>query len=216
MKKLLMLGLGFVAAFSAQATVKVGDAYETVIAEKGTPGGKMNVRGVLLLCYTDETIKVKDGKVIAISIPKNATVAAPTPAPATPAGTQGGTQFKPAVWTTNYADALKEAKEKNRHVFVFFTGSDWCGWCQRLKGEILSTPQFQNYARENLVLVEIDFPRRKTLPTELVAQNAKLQDQFRITGYPTVIVLNNRGKPIGDMGYQEGGPGPFIEQLRTM
>lgn len=213
MKKLLMLGLGFVAAFTAQAAVKVGDAYETVIAEKGAPGGKMNVRGVMLLCYPDETIKVKDGKVIAVVVPKNPTVAAP--APAASAGTQSSS-FKPAVWTTNYADALKEAKEKNRHVFVFFTGSDWCGWCQRLKGEILSTPEFQTYARENLVLVEIDFPRGKTLPAEVVAQNARLQDQFSIKGYPTVIVLNSRGKPIGDMGYQEGGPGPFLKELRTM
>jgi protein disulfide-isomerase len=211
MKLLSSLGFFLLAALGASAAIKIGDSYETVLAEKGTPGGKMNVGGALLLIYPEERIKLKENKVVSIDVPKAAAIAQETSAPK-----PAGNGFKRAIWTTNYADALKQAKEQNRHVFVFFTGSDWCGWCMRLKEEILSTPQFQTYARDNLILVELDFPREKKLSPALIAQNNSLAEKYGIRGYPTVIILNSRGKEIDSLGYQEGGPQPFIERLRSM
>jgi len=120
------------------------------------------------------------------------------------------------AWSTNYKAALAQAKAQNRHVFLFFTGSDWCGWCKRLNREILSTDEFKDYAAKNLILVELDFPRGKPQSNEVKEQNAKLADRFRIEGYPTVIVLNSSGKKIGELGYQEGGPAPFVEALGKM
>jgi protein disulfide-isomerase len=213
MKSLLLLGIFLAGALVAQSALKVGDTYATVIAEKGEPGGKMNARGMLLMVYPEMTIKLKEGKVVAIDVPKDAVVAPEAPADQPP---EKGGRFKPAIWTTNYEDALKQAKQQNRHVFVFFTGSDWCGWCMRLKGEILSTAEFQQYAREKLILVELDFPRKKTLPAPLAEQNARLARSFDIEGYPTVVVLNSRGKKIDELGYQAGGPGPFIDRLRDL
>src|SRR6188768_1439774 len=111
MKKWL-LGFLFVAACAAQAAVKIGDTYESVIEEKGTPGGKMNARGLLLLVYPDTTIKLKEGKVVAIDAPKDATIAADVPA-AEPLPKPAGNRFRPAVWNTDYDEALKQAKEQN-------------------------------------------------------------------------------------------------------
>ena len=121
-----------------------------------------------------------------------------------------------ATWTTDYAAAVKEAKAKNQHVFLFFTGSDWCGWCKRLTREILSTPEFTKFAGEKLVLVELDFPRSKPITPAVKAQNAKLAKEHGIEGYPTVIVLDGEGRKVGELGYQEGGPGPFIDALKKM
>lgn len=120
------------------------------------------------------------------------------------------------TWSTDYKAALAQAKAGNRNVMLFFTGSDWCSWCKKLNKEILSTPEFSKYAAEKLVLVELDFPRSKAQPAAVKAQNAKLQDQFKIEGYPTVIVLNGDGKKVGELGYQEGGPQPFIDALSKM
>jgi len=119
------------------------------------------------------------------------------------------------VWQTDYAAALAQAKAEKRHVFLFFTGSDWCGWCKRLNKEILSTPEFAEYSKEKLILVELDFPKKRKLPATVKAQNAKLADKFKIEGYPTVIVLDSSGTKVGDLGYQEGGPGPFIARLKS-
>jgi thioredoxin-related protein len=121
-----------------------------------------------------------------------------------------------STWSTDYKAALAEAKAQNRNVFLFFTGSDWCGWCKRLQKEILSTPEFGKYAGEKLILVELDFPRAVPQSAAVKAQNAKLAERFKIKGYPTIIVLNSSGKVVGQLGYQEGGPGPFVDALSKM
>lgn len=63
------------------------------------------------------------------------------------------------------------------------------------------------------MLVELDFPQRKSQSGKVKAQNAKLQDQYKIESYPTVIVLDRTGQQVGQLGYQEGGPAPFIAAL---
>jgi protein disulfide-isomerase len=85
-----------------------------------------------------------------------------------------------------------------------------------LNREILSTDEFKEYAGKKLILVELDFPRGKPQSNDVKEQNAKLADRFKIEGYPTVIVLNSSGKKIGELGYQEGGPSPFVEALSKM
>ncbi len=121
-----------------------------------------------------------------------------------------------APWLTSYADALGKAKAEDRKVFLFFTGSDWCGWCMRLEREVLRMPEFTDFAAENLVLVKVDFPRRTRLPAAEAAQNQRLAKEYGVRGYPTVVVLNSKGERVGELGYQEGGPKPFIEQVRSM
>ena len=33
---------------------------------------------------------------------------------------------------------------------LFFTGSDWCGWCMRLQREVFLTPEFTKWAKDNV------------------------------------------------------------------
>jgi protein disulfide-isomerase len=121
-----------------------------------------------------------------------------------------------AEWLTDLPSAQEMAKAQNKLVLLDFTGSDWCHWCIRLKSEIFSQPEFEAFAEQNLVLVEVDFPRRKAQNAELKQANARLSRQFQITGYPTVIVLDADGKQLGTLGYQAGGPNPFIASLARL
>lgn len=116
----------------------------------------------------------------------------------------------PGVWTTNYPAALTQARGTDSKVFLFFTGSDWCGWCKRLDREILSTPEFKAYAAKKLILVKLDFPHGIPQSDAEKAQNEQLAQRFNVEGFPTVIVLNGRGKQVGRLSYQPGGPAPFI------
>ena len=138
---------------------------------------------------------------------------APAPEPTRPAAAPSPATSR---WTTDYAAAVSKAKESKRNVCVFFTGSDWCGWCVKLKSEVLAKPEFERYASENLVLVELDFPKGKPQSAEVKAQNNQLAQQYRVRGFPTVIVLNSAGKQIAQLGYQEGGPGPVIAALKKL
>ena len=116
-------------------------------------------------------------------------------------------------WSEDYDKALAQAKADKKLVLLDFTGSDWCGWCIKLDKEVFSQAEFAEYAKKNLVLVELDFPRSKEQSKELKAQNTKLQGEFKIQGYPTIIVLNSEGKKVGELGYQPGGPKAFIAEL---
>lgn len=124
-----------------------------------------------------------------------------------------GTTLSAANWITDLNAAKEQAARENKAVLVNFTGSDWCGWCIKLKKEVFSQPEFDSYALKNLVLVEIDFPKRKALPKELQRANAALADKMKIGGYPTLVYLNSKGVEIGRGGYQPGGPRPFVKAI---
>jgi len=125
-------------------------------------------------------------------------------------------QADDAVWTTNYQKAVAQAKAEKKLVMLDFTGSDWCGWCMKLNKEVFSQAKFKEYAAKNLVLVEVDFPQQKPQTDDVKKQNAQLQDQFHIEGYPTIIVLNGDGKKVGELGYMEGGPDAFVAALEKV
>lgn len=123
-------------------------------------------------------------------------------------------------WQTDYEQALATAKSANKCVLLNFTGSDWCPPCIQMEKVIFSKAAFLNYAKKNLVLVEIDFPRRKALSEKVTKQNERLADQYGIenSGYPTVVLLNPDGKILGQLeGYADEGPADIIawvEKLR--
>ncbi len=119
-------------------------------------------------------------------------------------------------WLTDYAKALQQAKAENKPILLDFTGSDWCGWCIRMKKEALDTPQFKQYAAKNLILVEVDFPQEKPQTSAVKKQNAELQSRFSASGYPTFILLSKDEKKLGEqVGYLEGGANAFIKELGT-
>ena len=121
-----------------------------------------------------------------------------------------------AGWLTNFVQAQQEAKSNQKLLLMDFTGSDWCGWCIMLDKEVFSKPEFKEYASKNLVLLELDFPRRKELPAETLAQNERLAVEYRVQGFPTVVVLDSNGKAVGALGYMRGGPQAFIAELEKL
>ncbi len=122
-----------------------------------------------------------------------------------------------AQWQADYKKAQAEAKTSNKLLLLNFTGSDWCGYCIMLDREILSQPQFRDYAKKNLVLLEIDFPRRKLQTGETRRQNQELAAHYQIEAFPTILVLNGEGKPVWRFeGYFPDGPEAFIAQLEKL
>src|SRR5262245_15457245 len=117
-----------------------------------------------------------------------------------------------STWTDDYPAALAEAEKSKRFVLADFTGSDWCGWCVRLKAEVFDTPEFKAWAQKNAVLLELDFPAAKQQKPETKAQNQKLAVAHRIEGYPTIVFLNSKGEAVGKMGYERGGPAVWLKR----
>ena len=128
------------------------------------------------------------------------------------AGAALAAEAKPG-WLTDFKEAKQRAKADKKLILVDFTGSDWCGWCIKLDREVFSKPEFKDYADKNLVLLEVDFPKRKELSATQKAHNMELAEQYGIQGFPTIIVLNGDGKKVGELGYMPGGPSAFLAEL---
>ena len=123
-------------------------------------------------------------------------------------------------WYVNIQKANVESAKTGKPILANFTGSDWCGWCKKLRREVFDTPEFKEWARENVVLLELDYPRNKTVPEDIKKQNSDLQKAFSIQGYPTlwIFTLSNTDQgqatvnPYGKLSYIPGGPQAWIKK----
>lgn len=123
--------------------------------------------------------------------------------------------FAADAWLTDLEAAKKQAAAEKKDILVDFTGSDWCGWCIRLKKEVFDQPEFAE-ASKKFVLVELDFPRGKKQSPELKAKNEALSKQFAIAGFPTILLLDAQGQVYAQTGYQEGGAKQYLAHLGTL
>jgi thiol-disulfide isomerase/thioredoxin len=114
-------------------------------------------------------------------------------------------------WLTEVNKAHVISKSTGRPIFAFFTGSDWCVWCRKLQADVFAKPAFKEWANEEVVLLELDFPARKALPAHIVQQNQQLKSFFKIEGFPTIwlFCINEDSEkqnhflisPYGSLGY---------------
>jgi thioredoxin-related protein len=115
-------------------------------------------------------------------------------------------------WVTSFTDAAEQARNENKLLLLDFTGSDWCGWCMKLDAETFSRAEFLNYARNNLVLVKVDFPMHTSLPGDLKEANRALKNRYDVNGYPTVLIVKPDGSVMWEQrGYAPGGPRVMID-----
>ncbi|WP_340063645.1 thioredoxin family protein [Ascidiimonas aurantiaca] len=122
-------------------------------------------------------------------------------------------------WVDNYDTAIALAKEKEQPIVMVFSGSDWCGPCILMDKKIWQTETFKEYASDNLIMLKVDFPKKKAnqLSKELQEQNNKLARKYNRKGYiPLVVVLNAKGKVLGTTGFERKmSPETLIELLKS-
>lgn len=119
------------------------------------------------------------------------------------------------TWYDDITQVYELSKKTGKPVFAFFTGSDWCGWCHKLERAVFEKESFQTWAKEKVILLELDYPRKKQLPEKLAKQNQDLAAFFKVQGFPTIWLFdinrdttNNRFniEPYGSLGYPAGSP----------
>ena len=132
-------------------------------------------------------------------------------------------QAQELKWETDINKAISVSNKTKKPMLLFFTGSDWCGWCIRLQKEVLKTPEFAAWAKKNVVLVELDYPRKTAQSDAIKAQNAGLQQTFGIQGFPTIHFATAKVKSktpdftdIGSTGYVAGGPKAWLAEAETI
>lgn len=118
----------------------------------------------------------------------------------------------PIQWEPSFENAKKVAKEKNELIVLNFSGSDWCGPCIVLRKEYLESDIFTNYAKDHLVLVNADFPRKKKNlgDSDQVKRNENLAEIYNKNGiFPLTLLLNADGKVLKTW---QGKPDASVEK----
>lgn len=116
-------------------------------------------------------------------------------------------------WLTNYDEAVNQSRSTGKPILLFFTGSDWCGWCHKLENEVLNTVEFADSINDKFIFVTVDFPLKSPLDPATAKQNKELQQKFDVRGYPTIILVDSEQKQLGTTGYRPGGAKAYADFL---
>jgi thioredoxin-related protein len=120
------------------------------------------------------------------------------------------------LWSTDYQASIAAAASAKKPILLEFTGSDWCPPCMKQNKDVFEQAAFEDYAKEKLVLVKLDFPRRKEQAPEVKERNQQLAAQYEVQGFPTIILLSPDGKELArEVGYKGGGVAGFIDWVNT-
>lgn len=101
-------------------------------------------------------------------------------------------------WEKEYDKAVETARNQNKPILIFFTGSDWCGPCKMLVDDFFESKRFGKLAAKNFVIYEADFPRNSYLVTlSQRKKNDYLSRMYGVNSYPTIVVIDEEGKELG-------------------
>lgn len=140
---------------------------------------------------------------------------------ATPPATPAAYKSAKEGWLVDLDEAYARSEKEKKPILANFTGSDWCGWCKRLDADVFTKPEFKSWAEKNVILLELDFPRRMQIPEKNRQQNMAMQQALQITGYPTIWLLTltkdpatgrYQVNPMGKTGYTQT-PQQFISTI---
>ncbi len=123
-------------------------------------------------------------------------------------------------WEESETIAKRRAAREGKPVLVWFTDSKTSPMCKALSQELFSTPDFEKWAAEKLVRLRVDANVRESplikgagvtiedamsREVDLSRYVARLKKQYKVLGYPSVLMLNPAGEVIGRYrGYKRG------------
>lgn len=120
----------------------------------------------------------------------------------------------PVGFIDDYDLALERAKAEKKPIVADFSGSDWCFWCKRLDKEVFQQEAFVSVATNKYVLLMVDHPRDKSvLSAKAKVENSKLLRKYKVNSFPTVLLLDEEGKILGETGFVGGGPENYLKHL---
>lgn len=120
-------------------------------------------------------------------------------------------------WLVDFEKAKTQAAHEGKAVLMDFTGSDWCAGCIQLKKKVFDKKEFKEFAAKNLVLLEVDFPNKESkISKETLAQNKRLETEYKIEGYPTLVILDKTAKEIGRLEYAGENVEEYVKKIENV
>lgn len=117
-------------------------------------------------------------------------------------------------WYGTIEEAVQVASSENKQILVQFTGSDWCKWCIKLNNEVFYQDDFETYAKKNMVLVKLDFPRSVPQSDAVKEYNRSIATKYGVRGFPTILLMDKEGNVVLQTGYQPGGAKAYVDHIK--
>lgn len=97
-------------------------------------------------------------------------------------GSLNGVAQEIAFSDESYEQALKQAKQEKKPVFIDFYAT-WCGPCKRLSETVFTDPEVKAYYDKHFVCVRVDVDKERILARK-----------YQIQSMPTLVFLDENGK----------------------
>jgi hypothetical protein len=126
----------------------------------------------------------------------------------------------PNGWFCDYDDAIAKAQQSGKAVAVFFHNSDNDN-SRKFKTERMENTKFKNKMRDRLLIVYLDYPdnagtSKDKRNRDQAEHNRRIAEQFHVSTYPTVIVLNSSGSEIGRLDSNSKSIATFVEKADSI
>jgi Thioredoxin-like len=130
-------------------------------------------------------------------------------------------------WMTDLDRAKEVAAKEGKDLLINFTGLAWCGNCERLEREVLTTDKFAPAAKQ-FVLVRLDYPPAsdyhgtlcgpiaERLPNEPPPPHVAWRTVYHVDAFPTIFLADLTGRPYATMGDDGKGPTEYLEHIRQL
>lgn len=119
------------------------------------------------------------------------------------------------AWQTQGISQPKST-DKPAIQLIYFSGSDWCANCIRLKENILTNKAFVEYLEANQLSIEqIDFPQRKKLTASQRAYNESVAEKYAFDGnFPTLLLAREDTMQYMKLNYENQTVDEMISQIK--
>ena len=101
----------------------------------------------------------------------------------------------------SFDEALKAAKQENKLVFIDFY-TDWCGPCKKMANEVFPQKMVGKFMNENFVNLKFNAEK----------EGKELAVRYKVSAYPTFVILDTEGKVLGELKGAMDGP-TFIQKV---
>lgn len=116
---------------------------------------------------------------------------------------------------TDWSQAKELAEKENKRILIILTGSEWCAPCKKTDKKVINNPDFQKYAKENLIVFLIDLPGGGLVINSKVYQDyERFKNKYQSTALPSLILTKSDGTKIRNLKGKMFQLDNVMEQLK--
>jgi protein disulfide-isomerase len=135
------------------------------------------------------------------------------------AATYYGVQYMGSAGDSNGAmpksvlNLVQKARTQDKKLVILITGSDWCGACKNMEQGMLGTTQWLGFAGKDVVFQKFEYPNGGQASTQA---HKDLLELPGFEGFPTMVVVNGKGKILGMRAGYGGGASEYIDWIESL